>query len=84
MLVDAITGASIAAGVVTEASNLATEQDSDSFTLTRSMLERGICADIIAAGGSEAEFNRRANEVALILRAAGVKVEVESPPDYQI
>lgn len=84
MLVDAITGASVAAGVVTEASNLAAEQASDTFILTRSMLERGLCADIVAGGGSEAEFSRRANEVALILRAAGVKVEVESPPDYQI
>lgn len=84
MLVDAITGASVASGVVTEASNLATEQAGDTFVLTRSMLERGVCADIVAAGGSEAEFSRRANEVALLLRSAGVKVEVESPPDYQI
>ena len=84
MLVDAITGASIAAGVVTEASNQATEQAGDTFMLTRAMLERGLCADLIASGGSETEFSRRANEVALILRAAGVKVEVESPPDYQI
>lgn len=84
MLVDAISGASVAAGVVTDASNQATEQASDTFVLTRAMLERGLCADLLAAGGNEAEFSRRANEVALILRAAGVKVEIESPPDYQI
>ncbi|MCH9764859.1 MAG: 50S ribosome-binding GTPase [Alphaproteobacteria bacterium] len=84
MLVDAITGASIAAGVVSEASNQATDQAGDVFLLTRAMLDRGLCADLVTSGGSEAEFSRRANEVALILRAAGIKVEVESPPDYQI
>lgn len=84
MLVNAISGASVAAGVVTDASNQATEQASDTFVLTRAMLDRGLCADLVAAGGGEAEYSRRANEVALILRAAGVKVEIESPPDYQI
>ena len=84
MLVDAITGASVAAGVVTEASKRATEHSGDIFVLTRAILDRGLCADLLQSGGSEAEYSRRANEVALILRAAGVKVEVESPPDYQI
>lgn len=84
MIVDAITGASIASGVITEASNQATEQASDTFVVTRAMLDRGLCSDLVAEGGNESEFSRRANEVALILRAAGVKVQIESPPDYQI
>jgi bifunctional enzyme CysN/CysC len=48
------------------------------------MLERGLNADIKDQPQAESEFRRRANEVALILRAAGVAVEIESPPDYSI
>ena len=84
MLVDAITGASIAGGVVTSASATAAETRPDTFVLTRAILERGLNADIKDAPGTEQEFRRRANEVALILRAAGVAVEIESPPDYSI
>jgi sulfate adenylyltransferase subunit 1 len=84
LIVDAITGASVAAGVVEAASNTASETASDVFVLTRAMLQRGLCTDLQGSGGGEAEFSRRANEVALILRAAGIKVEIESPPDYQI
>ncbi len=84
MLVDAITGASIAGGVVTAVSSEAAEASADTFVLTRAMLERGLCADIKDRADQEAEFRRRANEVALILRAAGVAVEIESAPDYSI
>jgi bifunctional enzyme CysN/CysC len=52
--------------------------------LTRAMLERGLSADLRDLPGSEAEFRRRANEVALILRSAGINVEIESAPDYSI
>ena len=34
--------------------------------------------------GSEVEFRRRANEVALILRSAGIAVKIEGPQDFQI
>jgi bifunctional enzyme CysN/CysC len=84
MLVDAITGASIAGGIVTEVSATAAETNSDTFILTRAILERGLNADIKDQPQAESEFRRRANEVALILRAAGVAVEIESPPDYSI
>jgi bifunctional enzyme CysN/CysC len=84
MLVDAITGGSIAGGVVTEVSATASETNSDTFILTRAILERGLNADIKDQPAAESEFRRRANEVALILRAAGVAVEIESPPDYSI
>ncbi len=84
ILVDAISGASIAAGVVTRRSAEADEANADTFVLTRAILERGLCADIKDQPQFEAEFRRRANEVALILRAAGISVEIESPPDYSI
>jgi bifunctional enzyme CysN/CysC len=84
MIVDAISGASIAAGVVTGVSAEANKADANTFVLTRAMLERGLSADIKDQPRFEAEFRRRANEVALILRAAGVSVEIESPPDYSI
>jgi bifunctional enzyme CysN/CysC len=80
----AISGASIAGGVVTEVSAEAAATGEDTFVLTRASLERGLCADIKDRPEAEPEFRRRANEVALILRAAGVAVEIESPPDYSI
>ena len=79
MIVDAITGASVAGGIVTAASTAAaaTTGRPDAFILTRLMLERGLCADLGSDVKSQAEFNRRANEAALLLRAAGVAVEFE-------
>jgi bifunctional enzyme CysN/CysC len=84
VLVDAITGASIAGGIVTAVSAEAAEASADTFLLTRAMLERGLNADIKDRPDAEHEFRRRSNEVALILRAAGVAVEIESAPDYSI
>jgi bifunctional enzyme CysN/CysC len=84
MLVDAISGASVAGGVVTAASAVAGKSEEDIFILTRAMLERGVCADLKDVPGSEEEFRRRANEVALILRSAGVAVKIEGPQDFQI
>jgi bifunctional enzyme CysN/CysC len=84
MLVDAITGASIAGGVVAVAKAEAAAADENSFVLTRAMLERGLNSDLGDKPQTEAEFRRRANEVALILRSAGINVEIESAPDYSI
>jgi len=84
MLVDALTGASVAGGVVTSASATPGKDAENVFVLTRAMLERGLCADLKDAANAEQEFRRRANEVALILRAAGVAVKVEGPQDFQI
>ena len=84
MLVDAITGASVAGGVVTSASSDIAASDGDVFVLTRSMLSRGLSSNLGGSPEDEAEFRRRANEVALILRAAGVAVEIEALPDYSI
>ena len=84
MLVDAITGASVAGGIVTAASSAAGKSEENAFVLTRAMLERGVCADLKDVPGSEQEFRRRANEVALILRSAGVAVKIEGPQDFHI
>ena len=43
-----------------------------------------VASDLGDKAQSEAEFRRRANEVALILRAAGVNVAIESADDYSI
>jgi bifunctional enzyme CysN/CysC len=84
MLVDAITGASIAGGIVTSVSAEAGTLPENAFILTRLILERGLCSDLKSLPEGEQEYRRRANEVALILRAAGVAVEIESFEDYQI
>ena len=84
MLVDAVTGASVAGGIVTAASAISGKQLENVFLITRSMLERGLCSDLKGVAGSEPEFRRRANEVALILRMAGVAVKIEGPQDFQI
>src|SRR5262249_9484400 len=47
------------------------------FRLTRSLLRRGIGADLGDDAASEEELRRRANEVAILLRGAGVAVELD-------
>ena len=83
MLVDAISGATIAGGIVISASPDAKIQD-NIFILTRAMLNRGLCADLQNSPEHDKEFRRRANEVALLLRSAGVAVEIEDAPEYSI
>jgi len=84
MLVDAISGASIAAGVANSLGTEAGASPANAFLLTRAMLERGLCADLRDSPEDQRELRRRANEVALVLRAAGIAVEIESFEDYQI
>jgi bifunctional enzyme CysN/CysC len=47
------------------------------LVLNRTLLAKGLCADLGDSAADEAEFNRRAQEVALLLRSAGVPVLVE-------
>lgn len=78
MLIDAITGASVAGGIVIAAhghENKRTEEDA--FQLTRSLLKQGIGADLGHDAASDEELRRRANEVAILLRGAGVAVQLE-------
>ncbi len=76
LLVDALTGAAVAGGIITALREAEAATQNVSFALTREMLERGLCADLQFAEEADAEFRRRANEVAIILRAAGVPVEI--------
>ncbi len=74
VLVDALSGATLAGGVVVATAEYTLPRRFDPFQLTVDMLARGVCADLET--GSIA-FRRRAEDVATILRAAGVGVEVE-------
>lgn len=80
LIVDALTGATVAAGVVSTLSAKAEKQDGTQFVLTRELLSRGLNRDLGMSSRDREEFMRRANEVALLLRAAGVSVTIEPPP----
>jgi bifunctional enzyme CysN/CysC len=77
MLVDAVTGASVAGGVVARTHAAAAKPTSDTFLLTPSLLRQGVGADLGHDAASEEELRRRANEVAILLRGAGVTVELD-------
>ena len=77
MLVDPVSGASVAGGVVTGVQAPKAAPRSGAFQLTREALARGIGADLPGDTGSEQELRRRANEVAILMRGAGVAVEIE-------
>jgi bifunctional enzyme CysN/CysC len=77
MLIDAVTGASVAGGIVTSVDAHARKAAPDAFRLTRSLLKQGVGADLGHDAAAEQELRRRANEVAILLRGAGVAVELE-------
>jgi bifunctional enzyme CysN/CysC len=77
LIVDATTGASVAGGVISGAANGGGAEAASTFRLTREMLEKGICRDLGLGEDDRREFQRRANEAALLLRAAGVDVKLE-------
>jgi bifunctional enzyme CysN/CysC len=79
VLIDPVSAATVAGGVVVEAriGDKSTAKG-NVFRLTRDLLARGVGADLGSADGrAEEELRRRANEVAVLLREAGVAVEVE-------
>ena len=76
VLIDPITGATVAGGVVTARRTRETAVRPNAFRLTREVLERGVGADL-PPKGSEEELRRRANEVAILMRGAGVAVEID-------
>jgi bifunctional enzyme CysN/CysC len=78
MLVDAVSGAAVAGGVINAVSAGSSAHDAAAFTLTDEMLWSGLCADLRDTEEGVAEFRRRANEVAIILRAAGVSVGLDA------
>jgi bifunctional enzyme CysN/CysC len=77
LIVDAVSGATVAGGVVASARNGAEESTSATFQLTREMLKKGLCRDLGNSEDDRREFQRRANEAALLLHAAGIPVKLE-------
>jgi bifunctional enzyme CysN/CysC len=78
VLVDPISGATVAAGVVAVAHGREGANKQAAFRLTRELVARGLGADLPATDrDTDRELRRRANEVAILLRAAGVAVELE-------
>ena len=77
ILVSAIDGATVAGGVITWAQSGAPEVGDNVLVLNRELLAKGLCADLDNSPTDIAEFNRRAQEVANLLRSIGVPVLVE-------
>lgn len=84
VLVDTITGATVAGGVVTAVADATTRVAApDTATrntvviLSRKQLAAGVCADLEGQAGSEGEFRRRAGEVAKLLQSNGVAVRLD-------
>ncbi len=80
MIVDAVTGASIAGGIASSVTAKSETPVDGHFILTREMLANGLCRDLSLNSVDREEFTRRANEAAILLRAAGVAVAIEPPP----
>lgn len=82
MIVDALTGASVAGGVITDLANDRADAEvvelGDIFLLDKARLAAGLCRDLGDAAGDRSEFKRRADEVAILMQAAGVKVRIEA------
>jgi bifunctional enzyme CysN/CysC len=89
VLVDTITGATVAGGVVTAiaganasvADGSVAARDgavrSNVVVLSRKHLASGVCADLEGQAGTEGEFRRRAGEVVKLLQANGVAVRLD-------
>ena len=77
VLVSAIDGATVAGGVITWAQAGAPQVGDNVLVLNRELLARGVCADLGDSPADTAEFNRRAQEVAVLLRSMGVPVLIE-------
>ena len=77
VLVSAVDGATVAGGVITWAQAGTTSVGDNVFVLTRELLARGLCSDLGDAPADLAEFHRRAQETAILLRSAGIPVLIE-------
>jgi sulfate adenylyltransferase subunit 1 len=78
VLVSAIDGATVAGGVITWAQTGAPAIGDNVLVLDRALLARGLCSDLGDSPADLAEFQRRAQEVAVLLRSAGVPVLLET------
>jgi bifunctional enzyme CysN/CysC len=76
LIVDALSGATVAGGVIASAT-AGNGASASAFKLTRELLERGLCRDLSDSDEDRREFQRRASEAALLLHAAGIPVKIE-------
>ena len=77
VLVSAVDGATVAGGVITWAQAGAATVGDNVFVLDRELLARGLCADLGDSPADRAEFHRRAQEAAILLRSVGIPVLIE-------
>ena len=77
ILINAIDGSTVAGGVITWAQSGAPTVGDSVFVLDRALLARGLCADLGDSPADQAEFHRRAQEAAILLRSVGVPVLIE-------
>ncbi|MGE0856587.1 MAG: GTP-binding protein, partial [Hyphomicrobiaceae bacterium] len=81
LLIDGLSGATLAAGVAITASRRAVAEvrrptsHRTTYLLTREALARGLCRDLGQGPADQAEFERRTEELVRILEAAGIVVE---------
>ena len=81
VLVDALSGATVAGGVVTAIAGAAATGTGNAFRLTRSLLASTVCADLPRFASADVEFRRRTAEVAFLMSAAGVSVDLDGFDD---
>jgi sulfate adenylyltransferase subunit 1 len=77
VLVSAVDGTTVAGGVVTWAQAGASTVGDNVFVLDRELLARGLCSDLGDSPADLAEFHRRAQEAAILLRSVGIPVLIE-------
>jgi bifunctional enzyme CysN/CysC len=77
VLVSAVDGTTVAGGVITWAQSGAAALGDIVFVLDRELLARGLCSDLGNSPADLAEFHRRAQEAAILLRSVGIPVLIE-------
>ena len=77
VLVSAIDGATVAGGIITWVQTGTAAISDNVLVLDRTRLA-GLCSDLGNSPEDRAEFERRAQEVAILLRSAGVPVLIET------
>jgi sulfate adenylyltransferase subunit 1 len=77
VLVNAVDGSTVAGGVIAWVQTGAAAVGENVLVLDRARLA-GLCADLGNSPEDRAEYARRAQEVAILLRSAGVPVQIET------
>ena len=75
IVVDALTGATVAGGVVRSVRERARDPSRAAFRLTRELLAQGVCAGLTV---DDPEFSRRADAVRRLFEMAGTAVDLDS------